>query len=115
MPFIWRNLGPEDRTLWPALEGIDAENAQRVAREFGALYGRFIRTGEPGADWPGFDPNDPQILWFGQRIELRRGVFDAELAAYETIGQSGLGELDVRLAQSTRAALQRRQQAEATL
>jgi para-nitrobenzyl esterase len=105
MPFIWRNYGPEDLGRWPAFEGINVDTLKCSASRFGAMYGSFIRTGDPGPNWPCYDERDQTILWFGEDVEARSRVLSDELTAFERCDMADIAVLEDRLVQNVREAL----------
>ncbi len=93
MPFLWRNHSERDLAAWPFFEGVSSEDIRRhqdtiarVSSEMGELYAAFIRTGQPGAAWPVFDPSTWDVLWFGEQIEVRPGLLRAEWDSYRQLG-----------------------------
>ena len=104
-PFIWRNYGPDDLARWPAFDGIDPDRLEKSATSFGRMYGNFIRTGDAGPDWPAFDADTRQILWFGEDVEARPDLLGAEIEAFEQAGIGSVGTLEASLAGNTRSAL----------
>ncbi len=104
-PLIWRNYSPEDLARWPAFEGVDREELDRSAKAFGAMYGSFIRTGDPGPGWPAYEHGEQQILWLGKVVEARRELLRSELDAFAAAGLSDVSVLEARLAGNVRTAL----------
>jgi para-nitrobenzyl esterase len=55
MPFLFRYYAERDLAWWPAFDGANREEVRWVSERMGELYGSFIRSGNPGDGWPGFD------------------------------------------------------------
>jgi para-nitrobenzyl esterase len=88
MPFIWRTYTGN----WPTLENANLNEVERVAHDFGPLYGAFIRNGDPGPRWERFGGASQSILWFGTVVETREGLLDSELQIFRKVG--GIRSLD---------------------
>ena len=113
MPIIFRNLTDDVLSHFPGFDGLDRGELRAIATEFGAMYGAFIRSGDPGPRWPRFDERDATVMWLGKNVEARSNLLSAEWDAF----RSGVGDIDAlqrRLADNTRKALNLRRRAFAT-
>lgn len=98
MPFIFRNLEKDDLKMWPGVDGADRNDLRRVTGEFGSLYGRFIREGNPGGLWPLYTDETQAILWFGEVVEAKEHLLIAEKRIFEVSGFDSVDALEQRLA-----------------
>jgi hypothetical protein len=71
----------------------------------GELYAAVIRTGQPGAAWPAFDPSTWYVLWFGEQVEARAGLLRAEWDSYRQLGFDNPRSLEEALLAKVRDAL----------
>ena len=113
MPIIFRNLTDDVLRHLPGFDGLDRAELRSFAARFGAMYGAFIRSGDPGPQWPRFDERDATIMWLGEDVEARPNLLSAEWDVFH----SGVGDIDTlqrRLADNTRKALNLRRRAFAT-
>lgn len=105
IPFLFRNHTERDLSQWPAFEGVDRHEIERVSTEVGELYASFIRNGDPGPPWPPFSRENWEILWFGQSVEPRRGLLQSEWEAFQEAGFDTVRSLEEVLVENTRNAL----------
>ena len=75
------------------------------AAEFGALYGSFLRTGDPGSRWPRFDAESETVLWFGKTVEAEPHLLTPEREILIKAGITDVATLEQKLAHNTRSAL----------
>jgi para-nitrobenzyl esterase len=97
MPFVFRSTTPGQLRAFRSLEGADIAEVDRVAAEFGALYGGFIRNGSPGESWQRYDAGDEAVLWFGLPVETRAGLLRGEREAFAAAGITTVRDLETRL------------------
>ena len=103
MPFVFRSTTPEQRRAFRSLEGADVDELNRIATEFGSMYGSFIRGQGPGSQWDWYDADHESVLWFGRDVESRPALLRAERIAFGSAGISTVRELEeVLLAQLRR-------------
>jgi para-nitrobenzyl esterase len=105
MPFIWSNCTAQDLARWPIFDGIDRARLAGAARAFSDLYGRFVRTGDPGPAWRPFDTESRNILWLGETLDNRRRSLDSELEVFHSTGVPTIAALEDALTASLRASL----------
>ncbi|YCU35601.1 carboxylesterase/lipase family protein [Mycobacteroides abscessus] len=105
IPFLFRNYSESDLAQWPAFEGADRDEIQRVSSQVGPLYASFISTGDPGPMWPPFSEENWNILWFGQSIESRRNLLRSESEAFREAGFGTVRSVENVLVSNTRKAL----------
>lgn len=110
MPLIWRNLDEASLRRWPGYDGADPAELERIAAQFGRLYGAFLRDGDPGPDWPAFDDGHT-ILWFGTEVEPRPGLLDDEWAIFHAAGLKDVAGLEKLLVANVRSDLEVRRRA----
>ena len=110
MPLIWRNLDEASLRRWPGYDGADPAELERMAAQFGRLYGAFLRDGDPGPDWPAFDDGHT-ILWFGTQVEPRPGLLDDEWAIFRAAGLTDVAGLEKLLVANVRSDLNVRRRA----
>lgn len=93
--------------MWPAFHGTDGADIERISREFGQLYGSFIRDGNPGEQWPVYTSDEGHDLWFGKDVTARAGLLQDELDAFSEAGVSTVKDLETLVLRNTRAALRK--------
>ncbi|MCU1682022.1 MAG: putative Phenmedipham hydrolase [Amycolatopsis sp.] len=106
IPFLFGNQTDEDLARWPAFDGIDRAELDRVSRAMRDLYGAFIRTGEPGRTWPRYRRDQQAVLWFGREIAARPGLLSAERGVFEDGGVLDVAQLEDVLVRNLRARRQ---------
>jgi para-nitrobenzyl esterase len=104
LPFVWR-AGEAQRPAFRSLEGADRDEVHRLAADFGALFGGYIRDGHPGEPWEPFDPDAEPVLWFGLPLETRRRLARAELDAFAAGGITRTRQLESRMLDNLRRRL----------
>jgi len=104
LPFVWR-AGEAQRPAFRSLEGADFAEVQRLAADFGALFGRFIRDGHPGGPWERFDADTEHVLWFGLPLETRRRLARPELDAFAAGGITHTRQLEDQMLGNLRQRL----------
>ena len=75
------------------------------------MYGAFIRTGDPGPEWPAFSQKEGSIMWLGEEVEAKPHLLDAEWNAFAAEGLEDVEQLEKILAKNTRASLNSRKRA----
>ncbi|MFE4754959.1 carboxylesterase/lipase family protein [Streptomyces mirabilis] len=105
LPFVFRSTSPGQRRAVRSLEGADIGEVDKVAAEFGALYGDFIRTGNPGEAWRRYDADDEAVLWFGVPVQTRVGLLRAERETFAAAGITSVRDLETRLLDRVRERL----------
>jgi para-nitrobenzyl esterase len=104
LPFVFR-AGEAQRPAFKSLDGADFAEVQRLAADFGALYGQYIRNGDPGSLWERFDADAEPVLWFGLPLKTHRQLARAELDAFAAGGITRTRELEDRMLSDLRRRL----------
>jgi len=112
MPFIFRNHSVRDLASWPFFEGVDVDQITlhqtkiaRISEDFGALYSSFIHLGDPGSRWPRYGSSTREILSVGEKVGLKAGLLDSEMAAYESHEFANVSRLEEVLIRNVRQDL----------
>ena len=100
--------------MWPGYDGADRAELRRIATQFGAMYGSFIRSGNPGSAWRKFDVDSGAILWVGHTVEPKQHLLDKEWDTFTRVGIEDVKVLEERLSNNSRASLNVRSRAFAT-
>jgi len=108
---VFRNLTDDVLRMWPGYDGTDRAELRRIATQFGAMYGSFIRSGNPGFAWPKFDMENGTIMWLGHTVEPKKHLFDNEWDAFTHGGVEDMKFLERRLSTNCRASLNIRKRA----
>ncbi len=104
-PFIFHNLESHRLARNAPFEGANIEELESVSQTVSALFGSFIRTGEPGKIWSRYDSSNQSILWFGKQVESRPALLSDELEAFYATGLQNVEDLEDRLVTNLRKAL----------
>ena len=108
---VFRNLTEDVLRLWPGYDGADRAELRRIATQFGAMYGSFIRSGNPASAWPKFDVENGAVMWLGHSVELKQHLLDKEWDTFTRAGIEDVNVLEKRLSTNSRASLNVRNRA----
>jgi para-nitrobenzyl esterase len=111
---VFRNLTDDVLRMWPGYDGTDRAELRRIATQFGAMYGSFIRSGSPGSAWPKFDTENGTIMWLGHTVEPKQHLLNEEWDSFTRAGIEDVKVLEKRLSTNSRASLNVRSRAFAT-
>jgi hypothetical protein len=111
---VFRNLTDDVLRMWPGYDGADRAELRRIATQFGAMYGSFIRSGSPGSVWPKFDTENETIMWLGHTVEPKQHLLNEEWDSFTRAGIEDVKVLEKRLSTNSRASLNVRSRAFAT-
>lgn len=73
-PFIFHNLERHRLQRNPPFEGVDFQEIEAVSTNISGKFGAFIRSGNPGNEWPCYEASSRSIPWFGKTVEARPGL-----------------------------------------
>ena len=111
---VFRNVTDDVLRMWPGYDGTDRTELRRIATQFGAMYGSFIRSGSPGSAWPKFDTENGTIMWLGHTVEPKQHLLNEEWNSFTRAGIENVKILESRLSTNSRASLNVRSRAFAT-
>jgi para-nitrobenzyl esterase len=69
------------------------------------FYARFIRSGDPGPEWPEFDFDSWQVLSFGEHLEAVPGLLRAEWELMTSTKVGDIVSLEAMLARNASDAV----------